>query len=238
VSRLLKAMGESGFLSREPGGLAYIVGPRSLVLGELYLAQNGLLELMEHATDRLVREFGFVGYISKVERAGLFILRRTHGSYPLRLIRDVGQFAPAFQTASGRAILAHMSDEEALQLVKTDPAWGQKARQVIKLLAETRVRGVSMTISTGTPGVAAIAAAVRSTASSETLAFSLSYPIAATDAAMRLRMACRVREEAAALGQRFSDEVWALRGAEMPDLREAVRLTDAPLKNRALVGAE
>lgn len=238
VSRLLKAMGQSGFLAREPGGMGYIVGPRSMVLGELYLSQNGLLELMEQATDRLVREFGFVGYISKLESAGLFILRRKHGDYPLRLIRDVGQHAPAFQTASGRALLAHVSDEEALDVVQSDPIWAAKPKQVRKLLAEIRQRGISMTVSTGTPGVAAIAAAVKSNARGETLAFSVSYPIIATDAAMRLRMARRVREAALMLGQRFADEVWIRRGMKMPDLSEAVLLTEAPAKRGGLVGAE
>lgn len=239
VSRLLNTLGESGFLERGPDGLGYVVGPRSLVLGELYLAQHSLLDMMEQVSNKLIGEFGFVSYISKLEKDGLFILRRKDGSYPLRLIRDVGQHAPAFQTASGRAMLAHLPEIEALGVVSTDPVWRKRSREVRTILAEIREIGVSVTVSTGTPGVAAIAAAVRHKAQAEMFAFSISYPMVAADGPMRVRMAMRVREEAFSLGHSFADEFWLKRGAAMPDSRLTARLTGTPVgSSTAPVGAE
>lgn len=227
VSRLLKAMGESGLLEREGSGFGYVAGPQSLVLGELYLAQHGLLARMGQVSDELTDEFGFVGYISKLEKDGLFIVRRKHGSYPLRLIRDVGQHAPAFQTASGRALLAQLPEERALEITATDPVWAGRPEEVRDILAEIRERGVSLAISTGTPGVAATAAAVSHPSQGEIFAFSISYPIGATDEAMRLKMAVRVWEEAQALGRGFGDPLWLRRSAGPPDFSRAVRLAEA-----------
>ncbi|MBS7706844.1 IclR family transcriptional regulator [Chelatococcus asaccharovorans] len=239
VSRLLKAMGESGLLERESDGLGYIAGPRGLVLGELYLAQHGLVTTMERVSDKLTGEFGFVGYISKLDKDELFILRRKYGSYPLRLIRDVGQRAPAFQTASGRALLAQLPEDQALAIVATDPVWRERSEMVPGILAAIRERGVSLAVSTGTPGVAAIAAAVSDAGGSDILAFSISYPIAATDEAMRLTMAMRVWGEALALGRSYGDPLWIGRSAGRPDFSRAVRLGDAPSGEIAfLAGAE
>ncbi|MBS7701099.1 MULTISPECIES: IclR family transcriptional regulator [unclassified Chelatococcus] len=239
VSRLLKAMGESGLLERESGSFGYIAGPRALVLGELYLAQHGLLAVMERVSDKLTDEFGFVGYISKLEKDGLFIVRRKHGSYPLRLIRDVGQHAPAFQTASGRALLAHLPEARALELVAADPVWMGRSDEVRRILAEIRERGVSLAISTGTPGVAATAAAVSHANQGEMFAFSISYPIAATNEAMRLEMARRVWEEAQALGRSYGDPLWVRQSAGPPDFSRAVRLAEEQSGEvRTLAGAE
>jgi DNA-binding IclR family transcriptional regulator len=239
VSRLLKAMGDSGLLEREGGGFGYIAGPRALVLGELYTAQHGLLAMMERVSDKLTDEFGFVGYISKLEKDGLFIARRKHGSYPLRLIRDVGQHAPAFQTASGRALLAQLPEARALDIVATDPVWMDRSDDVSRILTEIRERGVSLAISTGTPGVAATAAAVGHANEGEIFAFSISYPIAATDEALRLKMARRVWEEAQALGRSHGDPSWVRRSGGPPDFSRAVRLAeDASEEVRPLVGAE
>src|SRR5690349_4827759 len=83
ASRLLRAMADHGMLSPERQGAGYVVGPRAFELAGLYLSCNSLLDQVDAAVERLVGEFGFVGYICKLDADDLLILRRRHGHYPL-----------------------------------------------------------------------------------------------------------------------------------------------------------
>ncbi len=38
-----------------------------------------------------------------------------HGSYPLRLVREIGQPMPAFTTAVGRVLMTYLSNDEIVQ---------------------------------------------------------------------------------------------------------------------------
>jgi DNA-binding IclR family transcriptional regulator len=219
VSRLLSTMGENGLLEREPGGgMGYRVGARALIFNELYIAHHSLLDQVEQAATALVKEFGFVSYICKLDRGSLLILGRKHGSFPLRLVHDVGHRTPIFTTATARALLARMSDEQALELLASDPGYPGDPEQARSMLGEIRRYGISSVLSS-TPGVAAAAAAIVSPMEDEAIAFSITYPLAAADEALRLRMIQRVREEAAKLGRRVGDEYWRSIPAEAPDMR-------------------
>lgn len=133
---------------------------------------------------------------------------RNHGSYPLRLLRDVGSSAPPFQTSSGRAILARLSRTSAMRLLQQDPVWRNRTAEALESLNAIRESGFALASSSGTPGVAAIATAMGDGSSDELLAISLSYPLAGTDAELHSRMAHHLLKEASELGIRFGDPVW------------------------------
>jgi DNA-binding IclR family transcriptional regulator len=160
ASRLLRTMANSGILMQEPTGQGYIVGPRALELAGLYLAGHGLIELMETIVDRLVVEFGFVGYISLIDKEDLLIVRRKYGTYPLRVVRDVGQRVFAYHTAAGRALLAHGPEDEAQAIIEKDPQWRSRADEAMEEIRRIRSSGVATSTSSFTPGIAATAAAI------------------------------------------------------------------------------
>jgi DNA-binding IclR family transcriptional regulator len=204
-------------LAPELHGPGYVVGPRAFELAGLYLSCNSLLDLIDAAIDRLVAEFGFVGYICKLDADDLLILRRRHGHYPLRLVRDVGERVPAFQTSAGRALMAYGSDERASAIIARDQDWAARAGEAVEELARIRRTGVATSLSTSTPGVMATAAALRDSASGETISFSVSFPASAADDVTRARIVARVRAEACGIAVVLGDRSWLARGASGQD---------------------
>lgn len=211
ASRLLRTMADHGLLTQEKPDQGYVAGPRSFEIAGLYLARHTLLDRLNEVIDRLVAEFGFVGYLCALEGPDLVVLRRRHGNYPLRLVRDVGQRVPAFQTSAGRVLLAYASEDQVRAALAADPEWAKRQPLALQEIEAIRCGGLVTAASSVTPGVAATAAAVRDAASGETLAFSVSFPLAGTDDALRERIADRVRAEAYKLGTLLGDRAWMAR---------------------------
>ncbi len=211
VSRLLKTLSEYGLLEREKGDAGYVAGPRALLLAELYSSQHSLKDLIDVALDRVTAEFGFAGYASVLSGSDIIILSVKHGSYPLRLVREIGQPMPGFNTSVGRALMAYLDDADiTLRARKTaDRTYSDvEIRHHVELV---RTYGIAWTQSTIIPGIAALAVAVRDPKSGESLGFSISYPTSAVDQDLRVRMLKRLREEAYAIGSRLQDPFWANR---------------------------
>jgi DNA-binding IclR family transcriptional regulator len=213
VSRLLKTLGESGVLGREPGELGYVAGPRSLELGELYRSRHTLLDLIDGTIDRLVGRFGFAGYAGVLSGLDLVIIRVKHGSYPLRLMQQVGKGIPAYDTAIGRALLSRLPAEEAAKTVPGELQAGAPPHRTE--LDGVYQSGIAQVESAVIPGIAAIGAAIRPPDGGEALGFSVSFPTGAVSADDHREIAAWVRSEAAAIAGRVGDSYWATR-AEAP----------------------
>lgn len=232
VSRLLKTMGEFGLVEREQGGLGYVVGKRALELADLYLTRHSLLDLIDLTVDRIVAEFGFAGYAGVLSDNDLVVLRLKHGSYPLRLVQPVGQRLPAYETAIGRALLSRLPEDEACVAAASGTSIGPA--EVRDELDAVYRRGIAATLSTTIMGIAALGAAVYSPDKREAIGFAISFPMNATDPALRYRMATWLRDEAVSIGLRIADPYWAGRGGkplpqdEFERTFETVAGADAP----------
>jgi DNA-binding IclR family transcriptional regulator len=211
VSRLLKTMSDHGLLEREQRGQGYVSGRRSLVLADLYTARHTLLDLIDVTLDNLITEFGFAAYAAVLTGPDIIVLRLKHGRYPLRLVQEVGKRIPAFQTAIGRALLARLSDEEALVLIKEREGSKSKAVAALQELRRIRQSGIATTTSTVIPGISAIGAALHDPARAESLGFSISFPSAASNPDLDDRMMRRTKKEAQSIGIRIGDPFWVRR---------------------------
>jgi DNA-binding IclR family transcriptional regulator len=236
VSRLMKTMGEFGLLEREQADQGYVVGRRALELTDLYLSRHTLLDLIDLTIDRIVREFGFAGYASILSGRDLLVLRVKHGSYPLRLVQQVGKRIPSYDTAIGRALLSRMNEDEALRMAASDLPLDQ--RSLRRELDRVRQIGIAASISTTIPGIGAIGAAVRSADGSEAIGFSVSFPISASDTALRLKMARWIRDEAATIAARIGDAYWVGRTTSPLETAELESVFDAtPPANSSIAAA-
>ncbi|WP_248305364.1 IclR family transcriptional regulator [Devosia sp. 1566] len=213
VSRLLRQLSEFEILEKAPDDVGYVAGARSLLLGELYLSQHTLLDLIEPALQRLTEQFGFTGYASTLQGSDVVIIRSFQGTYPVRHIVDVGVPVPAFDTSVGRAALARLTDWEALALVGSG---GLSDDEIIETLVSVRATGVSVTSDTVVPGISAMAACIRDPRNDKLLAFSISYPTNAADHATCQQMLDALREEAFQIGSRMGDIFWSTRKTGTP----------------------
>jgi DNA-binding IclR family transcriptional regulator len=226
VSRLLKTLSDYGIVERESRDLGYVAGKRALVLADLYLANRTLLDLIDVSLDALIAEFQFAAYAAVLSGPDLIILRAKHGSYPLRLVQEVGKRMPAHTTSIGLALLARKTDEEAHQLVRERIKGRAEISEVLEQIACARTTGAALTTSTVVPGISALGVAVQDPSRNEMLGFSISYPSSAADEATRTTMYERILEEGHAIGSRVNDAYWAALGAA-PNKGRALQLHDA-----------
>jgi IclR family transcriptional regulator, KDG regulon repressor len=215
VSRLLKTMSEYGLLERGGQDLGYSAGRRALMLADLYLTDRSLLDLIDVATDTLIAEFQFAAYSAILSGPDLIILRVKHGTYPLRLVQDLGTRMPAYSTAIGRALLARKSDDDALALIEQRAEGPLDQAVTLKELAKVRKLGVASTSSAVIPGIAALGVAISNPSKDEMLGFSISFPAMAADNTLQAAMTRRIREEAHSIGARLGDPYWSADALEL-----------------------
>lgn len=208
VSRLLKTLSEYGMLEREGSDSGYVAGPRSLLLADLYSKQHSLKDQVDLALTRVTAEFGFAGYASVLNGSDIIILSVNHGTYPLRLVREIGQPMPAFTTSVGRALLAYLDDDEIVRRARAGIGDRYTDKVILERIKLVRDFGVAWGNSAIIPGIAALAVAIRDDARDEALGFSISYPTSAVGPELRIRMLRRLREEASAIGARIRDSFW------------------------------
>ncbi|GGG50234.1 IclR family transcriptional regulator [Chelatococcus composti] len=212
VSRLMKTLSEAGLLERDDRDGSYFVGERALDLGRLYLARHTLLELVGHALDDLVKEFGFTGHAGIVSGGDRILLMAKQGSFPLQHTGSVAERKPAYDSIIGRAILARLPDEQVLKQLgyrdENDTVSGISGRDVLAEMARIRKEKIAYSSSLVTPGISSVGGAVADPGRNETIALCLSYPTAAADEALSLRMRDAIRHKLMEIGRRVRDPFW------------------------------
>jgi DNA-binding IclR family transcriptional regulator len=208
ASRLLRKLADHDLLAREIEGQGYVAGRRGLILADLYLSEQTLLKMVDRAIQILVDEFSFVGYAAALSGNEVVILRLRLGRYPLRLVREVGTHQAVWSASIGRALLARKSDAEAWAILRSSGGPRVPRAEALAELARIRTTGTAATNGAMVPNIAAIGAAVGDPDRGDALGFALSFPMTATDEAMRRRMTARVYAEAMRIGTRFGDPFW------------------------------
>lgn len=230
VSRLLKALAASGLLEREEMGRGYRCGPLALQLGNLYLAQHALLDLVDDALVSLVERFAVTGYAGVLNGTDLVLLRVRQGRAPLRIVYEVGGRVPAHVTAIGMALLARFDDARVRGLYGDTLTYApmnvrQPVDRFLKELDAVRKRGWAVSLGTTHAGIGAIGAAVASPNEQQPIGFSLSFPLMDADRVRRQEITQAVVAAARAIGARIGDAFW-----QSHELADGARAPRRPVK--------
>jgi DNA-binding IclR family transcriptional regulator len=169
--RLLQTLSTRGYVHQDPASQDYALSLKVAVLGFRYLDARHLPDVAQVALDRLARESGEYCRISVVDGENLVWLARAQGATQgLRYDPPMGRDVVLHATATGKAWLATLPEQDALRIVcargfATPQGFGQRALKSVdelrRHLAETRRRGYALAVEEGEPGTVAIAAAFR-----------------------------------------------------------------------------
>jgi IclR family acetate operon transcriptional repressor len=108
LHRTLALFEEAGFLAREPGGRAYIIGERLSRFGLDVLRNDGAATVRRTVLRRVVSEIGESCNLAVLVRGALIYLDRIEAEWPLRLQIPAGGVAiPPHCCASGKLLLAY-----------------------------------------------------------------------------------------------------------------------------------
>jgi DNA-binding IclR family transcriptional regulator len=209
--RLLSTLAERGFVShlRESGRFG--LGAAAYELGLAYRRQAPLQRIAAPLLARLVDATTHNAHLAVMHgRDVLYVVEERAAGRP-RLVTDVGVRLPAELTASGLAMLAHLSPAQvralypdAAQLVRREEVGPKTLADLRRTLTQTRARGYAVESGSVTAGLASVAVAVLDHTGHPVAAVAVTYPAEAVDPPARERLVEQVRRIAAALTVRLS----------------------------------
>lgn len=181
ISRVMKALRDSGMLDFDPVTRLYTPGLRLFELGQICRSNNNFLDLVQTRLEKVCSFGGHTGYITVFDGPQLVVLRMVRGSSPLAITSAPGYRATSHGTSNGRAMLALLSDEEIRQRLP-DPLPYSSAKspknhkELMERIAIIRQTGRSTSSSETYEGVSSEGIAFRDPDSHEIIGVAISFP--------------------------------------------------------------
>ena len=112
LSSLLSNLVDRGYLSFEPMGKLFMLGPEILVLTGRYLDSLDIIRLGRPVIDALVQEINEDVEIAVRRGDEVLFLLKVESQRPVKYSIAPGELAPLYATSPGKCILAFTPDEE------------------------------------------------------------------------------------------------------------------------------
>jgi DNA-binding IclR family transcriptional regulator len=171
--RLLATLVDLGWAEKDPGTSYYRLTMRLTILGQKFYVATGIPDICQPLLDRLAKQCREFARLAVVDGDSLVWLAHAQGAISGLLYQPslTTTTVPLFATASGKAWLATLATEQAVQNVlknggfdRADKYGPNVIRSVEALLREIKAtarRGYGVALNEAEPGVTAIAAAIR-----------------------------------------------------------------------------
>jgi DNA-binding IclR family transcriptional regulator len=209
ISRLLRAMRDAGLLETVGDSKRYRPGPLILGVAHLYSSTSSLVGRADAVVARIVAAVGHTGYVSIRDGGEVTGLTYHPGTNVLRVATPVGRPLAAHSSATGRSLLARMSDEQVRELFPqpwppVSPTAPQTIDELLQRLDKVRRLGFAESHDEANRGVGALATAVGSPETGEAVSLCIAYPLSTVTAEERediiARLLAGAREVAALAG--------------------------------------
>lgn len=166
VQRSIYTLETLGYLEREDAGKRYVPGRACLRPVYGYLRNNRFLETATPYLIDLSERFAARADLTVLDGTEIVYLSRIPSRDELLNLSPLGRRWPAAQTASGRAILAAMTDDACEQVIEASTLRNFTARsltsreQIVQVIKETRETGYAYQSEEVLAGAASVGAAV------------------------------------------------------------------------------
>lgn len=107
VFRLLRTLQEQGYVEQDPRSKRYRLGLRIWEIGRRAIRRSGLVEVAQPTVRWLAEVTGDTAMLAVLRDTEVLYLDVAVGASPLRVCVETGSRAPAYASASGKAMLAH-----------------------------------------------------------------------------------------------------------------------------------
>ncbi len=117
VHRLLATLENKRFITRDKGTGLYRLGFRFIEMASLVLQDVELHRWAHPYLQRLSEEYGETVDLSILDGSQVIYLEVVESPQRVKLAAAVGQHLPAFYTASGKALLAYLPEEQVKKII-------------------------------------------------------------------------------------------------------------------------
>jgi IclR family acetate operon transcriptional repressor len=165
VHRILQSLVGWGF-ARADGAGGYLPGPRILTLAGKVMSRFDPAQHAGLALTGLRDRTGFAVHFAVRSGDEAVYVRKAEGRRPYQMGSRVGMSLPMHSTAIGKAILAHLPQDEALEIVRRAGTRAQTRRtltdvdMLLRDIEEIRKRGYSVDDEENETGIRCLGAAV------------------------------------------------------------------------------
>ena len=164
VFRLLKTLAEHGYVQQDAATKRYTLGLRLWEMGARAAGRTGLVEAARPALKWLTSVTGQTSALVVLRDTDVLYVDVVEGLEPLRFYADLGARAPAYATASGKAMLAHRADlvpgVVRKGLRRLAPGTITRPADLRRRLADIRRTGLSINRGERRDDIAAVAAPI------------------------------------------------------------------------------
>jgi IclR family acetate operon transcriptional repressor len=180
IHRFLKTLAGVGALAALPGG-RYTLGPQLADLGGLVRYETLLEQSSNLIVERLAHRLGVTAHLAVLEGGMTKIVAKKIGNPSFRVSTRVGARYEPYCTASGKMLLAALSDLElddylhAGALVPLTERTVTTSEALVEIIADVQLRGVAADDEEFQSGVACLAVAVRNSVGRPIAALSASF---------------------------------------------------------------
>jgi DNA-binding IclR family transcriptional regulator len=165
IHRYLATIEAARFVRRDDSTGAYHLGYRFIEMASLVLQESDLLRWVQPHLDRLAAECGETVDLAVLDGAQVVYLQVVESPHRVKIAAAVGQRLPAFCTASGKAFLAYLPDEQVHEILSQGmPRYTHTTRvsaaDLVQDLRATRARGYAISEQEYEADIHAIAAPI------------------------------------------------------------------------------
>ena len=183
LSRLMRAMRDAGLLDAAEPSRGYRLGALMQHLANAGLGASGLSARASAVVRHLCDQLGYTGFVAVLRGTQMFGLSHHLGHNLLQVGQPLGWQLPVDGCATGRALLAEMSDAEVEQLLggrvsRASPRSPASFEDLLQRLQQVRRQGWSESRDEVGRGVGALAVALRDAQTDERLSICMTYPVA------------------------------------------------------------
>ncbi|MCA1647246.1 MAG: IclR family transcriptional regulator, partial [Chloroflexi bacterium] len=118
VHRLVTALAETGYLAHSPSSRRYAVGPKAVRLGLVALGRMSIRERAQPVLTALASETGETATLSILDGDQRVYVEQIESTQIVRQSIQLGQRAPLYIGASGKAMLAYLPVEQRKAIVQ------------------------------------------------------------------------------------------------------------------------
>jgi DNA-binding IclR family transcriptional regulator len=200
VTRIMATMARAGFVVQDPLTRAYSIGPKAFAVGSTYDPQEVLGQIARPVMRRVTEQCGHATSLGVAAGDRFIYLVVVDGTLPVRVAASVGEVRDYHANATGKILLAGMSDAEIRNVLRTEPLPAHTEHTVVRLdrlmeeITEIRRTKMAANREEAMLGVGARAVPIVNAANRWIASLSIVYPIHLVDYREVGELECLVSE--------------------------------------------
>jgi IclR family transcriptional regulator, KDG regulon repressor len=200
--RFLQTLTHQGMLAYDPDRQTYNLGVRLVRLAHAAWAQSSIAPLARPYIDRLSAEVGETIHLAQLDLGQVLYVDKRNAQRPVEMFSQAGKVGPAYCTGVGKAMLAHLSEDELTRALErqsfhrfTEHTLDTREKLIAELQA-IRARGFAFDREEHEPGIICVAVPILTRAGRAMGALSITSTIARTTLDALAGLTPKIRETA------------------------------------------